>query len=151
VFREGNAERLANRFEYTINNMIEAGWLDEKAAAKMKLPKVAPRATSGQLSGPKGHVIEAVQKELAKLGFSQDQLLVGGLVIKTTLDQKAQQAAVDAVNKFYPSNAPDDLRIGLVGIRPGTGEILALYGGRDYLERQLNDATQSITQAGSTF
>ncbi|MGA1670449.1 MAG: transglycosylase domain-containing protein, partial [Candidatus Nanopelagicaceae bacterium] len=25
------------------------------------------------------------------------------------------------------------------------------YGGRDYLERQLNDATQGITQAGSTF
>jgi len=67
------------------------------------------------------------------------------------LDQKAQQSAVDAVNKFYPKNAPKDLRIGLVGIRPGTGEILALYGGRDYLERQLNDATQSITQAGSTF
>jgi membrane peptidoglycan carboxypeptidase len=151
VFREGNAERLANRFEYTKNNMIEAGWLDEKDAAKMKLPTVAPRSTSGQLSGPKGHIIESVQKELAKIGFSQDQLLVGGLVIKTTLDQKAQQSAVDAVNKFYPKNAPADLRIGLVGIRPGTGEILALYGGRDYLERQLNDATQSITQAGSTF
>jgi hypothetical protein len=150
-FKEGNAERLANRFEYVKNNMIDAGWLTEEKAAKMKLPSVAPRSTSGQLSGPKGHVIEAVQKELAKLGFSQDQLLVGGLVIKTTLDQKAQQSAVDAVNKFYPSKAPADLRIGLVAIRPGTGEVLAMYGGRDYLERQLNDATQSIAQAGSTF
>jgi len=151
VFKEGNAERLANRFEYVKNNMIDAGWLTEEDAAKMKLPTVAPRATSGQLSGPKGHVIEAVQKELAKLGFSQEQLLVGGLVIKTTLDQRAQQSAVDAVNKFYPNKAPADLRIGLAAIRPGTGEVLALYGGRDYLKRQLNDATQSITQAGSTF
>ena len=151
VFKEGNAERLANRFEYVKNNMINEGWLNEADAAKMNLPTVAPRATSGQLSGPKGHVIEAIQKELAKLGFSQDQLLVGGLVIKTTLDQRAQQSAVDAVNKFYPSKAPADLRIGLAAIRPGTGEVLALYGGRDYLERQLNDATQSITQAGSTF
>ena len=151
VYQKGNAERLANRFEYVKKNMIEAGWLTEKEAAKMKVPSVAPRSTSGQLSGPKGHIIEAVQKELAKLGFTQDQLLVGGLVIKTTLDQKAQQSAVDAVNKFYPAKAPADLRIGLVAIRPGTGEILALYGGRDYLERQLNDATQSIAQAGSTF
>ena len=151
VFAEGNAERLANRFEYVKNNMLEEGWLTEEEAAKMKLPEVAPRATSGQLSGPKGHVIEAVQKELSKFGFTPDQLLVGGLVIKTTLDQQAQQSAVDAVNRFYPSNAPEDLRIGLVAIRPGTGEVLALYGGRDYLERQLNDATQSITQAGSTF
>ncbi len=151
VYQKGNAERLANRFEYVKKNMIEAGWLTEKEAAKMKVPSVAPRSTSGQLSGPKGHIIEAVQKELAKLGFTQDQLLVGGLVIKTTLAQKAQQSAVDAVNKFYPAKAPADLRIGLVAIRPGTGEILALYGGRDYLERQLNDATQSIAQAGSTF
>lgn len=151
AFKEGNAERLANRFEYVKNNMIDAGWLTEKEAKQMKLPKVAPRATSGQLSGPKGHVIEAVQKELAKLGFTQDQLLVGGLVIRTTLDQRAQQAAVDAVNKYYPSKAPDDLRIGLAAIRPGTGEVVALYGGRDYLQRQLNDATQSIAQAGSTF
>jgi membrane peptidoglycan carboxypeptidase len=151
AFAEGNAERLANRFEYVKNNMLDEGWLSKEEAEKMKLPEVAPRATSGQLSGPKGHVIEAVQKELAKLGFSQDQLLVGGLVIKTTLEQKAQQSAIDAVNRFYPANAPEDLRIGLVAIRPGTGEVLALYGGRDYLERQLNDATQSIAQAGSTF
>ena len=151
AFKEGNKERLIARFEYVKKGMVDAGWLDEKDAAKMKFPTVAPRSTSGQLSGPKGHVIEAVQKELAKLGFSQDQLVVGGLVIKTTLDQKAQQSAVDAVNKFYPSKAPDNLRIGLVAIRPGTGEIVALYGGRDYLARQLSDATQSIALAGSTF
>ena len=151
MYKKGNAERLAGRFEYVKNNMVEAGWLSKEDAAKMKLPVVAPRATSGQLSGPKGHIIEAVQKELAKLGFSQDQLLVGGLVIKTTLDQQAQQSAVDAVNKLYPSKAPENLHIGLVAIRPGTGEIVALYGGRDYLQRQLSDATQSIALAGSTF
>ncbi|MSV38927.1 MAG: penicillin-binding protein [Actinobacteria bacterium] len=151
AFKEGNKERLVARFEYVKKGMVDAGWLSVKDAAKMKLPTVAPRSSSGQLSGPKGHIIEAVQKELAKLGFSQDQLLVGGLVIKTTLDQKAQQSAVDAVNKFYPSKAPDNLRIGLVAIRPGTGEVVALYGGRDYLARQLSDATQSIALAGSTF
>ena len=72
AFKEGNAERLANRFEYVKNNMIDAGWLTEEEAAKMKLPTILPRATSGQLSGPKGHIIEAVQKELVKLGFSQE-------------------------------------------------------------------------------
>jgi membrane peptidoglycan carboxypeptidase len=151
MYQKGNAERLANRFEYVKNNMIDAGWLKKADAEKMKLPTISPRATSGQLSGPKGHIIEAVQKELAKLGFSQEQLLVGGLVIKTTLNEQAQQSAVDAVNKFYPANAPDNLRIGLVAIRPGTGEVIALYGGRDYVQRQLNDATQSIALAGSTF
>ena len=151
AFKEGNEARLIARFEYVKSGMVDAGWLSESDAAKMKFPGVAPRSTSGQLSGAKGHIIEAVQKELAKLGFSQDQLLVGGYVIKTTIDQRAQQSAVDAVNKFYPKKAPDNLRIGLVAIRPGTGEIVALFGGRDYLARQLSDATQSIALAGSTF
>jgi membrane peptidoglycan carboxypeptidase len=146
-----NEERLKGRFQYVINGMLDRKWITAEDAAKAKYPRVIPRTKTGQLSGPKGHIVAAVQKEMAKLGFSEDQLLVGGLVIKTTLVQRAQQAAVDAVTKLYPKKAPDNLRIGLAAIRPGTGEIIAMYGGRDYLVRQLNDATQSIALAGSTF
>ena len=146
-----NEVRLKNRFDYVINGMLEKKWITPEDAAKTKFPAVIPRTKSGQLSGPKGHIVAAVQKEMGKLGFSEDQLLVGGLVIKTTLDQRAQQSAVDAVTKLYPKKAPDNLHIGLAAIRPGTGEIIAMYGGADYLERQLNDATQSIALAGSTF
>jgi membrane peptidoglycan carboxypeptidase len=148
---EENAVRLENRFQYVIDGMLNEGWITQEQADKAKFPVVAPRVTSGTLSGPKGHVISQVQRDLGRLGFTEEQLLEGGLVIRTTLVQKAQQSAVDAVTKLYPKKAPDNLRIGLVAIRPGTGEIVALYGGRDYLERQLNDATQSIALAGSTF
>jgi len=146
-----NEERLKNRYQYVINGMLDKEWITPEEAAKTKFPTVIPRTKSGQLSGPKGHIVAAVQKEMGKLGFSEDQLLVGGLVIKTTLDQRAQQSAVDAVTKLYPKKAPDNLHIGLAAIRPGTGEIIAMYGGADYLKRQLNDATQSIALAGSTF
>jgi membrane peptidoglycan carboxypeptidase len=146
-----NEERLKNRFEYVIKGMLDKEWITPEDAAKIKFPTVTPRTKSGQLSGPKGHIVAAVQKEMGKLGFTEDQLLIGGLVIKTTLDQRAQQAAVDAVTKLYPKKAPDNLHIGLAAIRPGTGEIIAMYGGADYLARQLNDATQSIALAGSTF
>jgi len=148
---EENGVRLENRFQYVINGMLNQGWITQEQADKAKFPTVAPRVTSGSLSGPKGHVISQVQRDLGRLGFSEEQLLEGGLIIRTTLVEKAQQSAVDAVTKFYPKKAPENLRIGLVAIRPGTGEIIALYGGRDYLERQLNDATQSIALAGSTF
>ena len=146
-----NAVRLENRFAYVIQGMLDQKWITEAEAKDAKFPRVAPRTTSGQLSGPKGYIIDAVQKELSKLGFTQDQLLVGGYVIKTTLDQRAQQAAVDAVNKFTPADAPENLHTALVAIRPGTGEVIAMYGGKDYVVRQLNDATQSIALAGSTF
>jgi membrane peptidoglycan carboxypeptidase len=151
AFNKENRPRLENRFVYVVKGMVEKGWLTEKEGAKLKIPYIAPRATSGSLSGPKGHIIEAVRKELIKFGFTEDQIMVGGLVVKTTLVQQAQQAAVDAVNKQAPTKAPDNLHIGLVAIRPGTGEIIAMYGGKDYLTRQLNDATQAIAQAGSTF
>jgi len=146
-----NQKRLENRFAYVIQGMLDKNWITEAEAQAAKLPVVVPRTTSGSLSGPKGYIIDAVQKELSKVGFTQDQLLVGGYVIKTTLDSKAQQSAVDAVNKLTPKKAPENLHTALVAIRPGTGEVIAMYGGKDYVTRQLNDATQSIALAGSTF
>jgi membrane peptidoglycan carboxypeptidase len=146
-----NLARLEARFKYVIDGMLEEKWITAEEAKAAKMPSIAPRTTGGSLSGPKGYIIDATQKELSKLGFTQEQLMVGGYVIKTTLEQRAQQSAVDAVNKLYPSKAPANLHIGLVAIRPGTGEVVAMYGGKDYVVRQLNDATQSIALAGSTF
>ncbi|MFM1968409.1 MAG: hypothetical protein RL590_1266 [Actinomycetota bacterium] len=152
-FREGNKERLEARYKYVLNNMVSEGWLDEADAEKFKkkLPSIRPRLSTGQLAGNKGHLIEAVRKELNALGFADEQLMIGGLIVRTTLEKDAQLAAEAAVFNQAPKKAPDNLHIGLVSIRPGTGEIVAMYGGKDYLERQLNDATQGITQAGSTF
>ena len=149
--RARNLARLEARFKYVIDGMLEAKWITAEEAKTAKMPTISPRTTGGSLSGPKGYIIDSVQKELSKLGFTQEQLMVGGYVIKTTLEQRAQQSAVDAVNKLYPSKAPANLHIGLVAIRPGTGEVIAMYGGKDYVVRQLNDATQSIALAGSTF
>ena len=150
-YSKENADRLTNRFNYVVNGMLDANWITQKEVDSIKFPLVRERITSGSLSGPKGHVIALAQKELNSLGFNDDQLMIGGLIVRTTLDQKAQQSAVDAVDKQTPAKAPEDLHIGLVAIRPGTGEIIALYGGKDYLVRQLSDATQAIALAGSTF
>ena len=150
-YSKANEKRLTDRFAYVVKGMVEAEWLTAEDAAKIKFPTIAPRVTSGSLSGPKGHIIEAVSKELKSLGFTEEQLLVGGLVIKTTIDQRAQTAAVDAINKLTPTKVPENLHIALVAIRPGTGEVIAMYGGADYLKRQLNDATQAIALGGSTF
>lgn len=150
-YSEANAKRLESRFKYVIDGMLASKWITQVQFDKAKFPVIRPRLTSGSLSGPKGYVIAAAQLELNKLGFSDDQLLIGGLIVKTTLDQSAQQGAVDAVAKQTPKNAPKNLHVGLVAIKPGSGQIIALYGGSDYLVRQLSDATQSIALAGSTF
>jgi membrane peptidoglycan carboxypeptidase len=150
-FKKENLPRLEKRFAYVIDGMVEANWLDAEIAKKIKFPVINPRVTSGALAGPKGYVISWVEKELNKLGFTDEQLLIGGYIIKTTLVKDAQEAAVAAVNKEAPTKAPDNLHIGLAAIKPGTGEILAMYGGQDYLKYQFNAATQGIASGGSSF
>ena len=150
-FKKDNLPRLEKRFNYVINGMVDAKWLTKEEAAKAKFPVINPRVTSGALAGPKGYVISWVEHELNQLGFTDEQLLVGGYIIKTTLVKDAQEAAVAAVNQEAPAKAPDNLHIGLVSIKPGTGEILAMYGGKDYLKYQFNAATQGIASGGSSF
>ena len=150
-YSKANADRLTARFAYVLSGMVTEKWITPEDAVTAKFPVIRARVTSGSLSGPKGYVMALAQKELNSLGFSDSQLLIGGLIVRTTLDQKAQQSAVDAVDKQTPKRVPPHLHVGLVAIRPGTGEIVALYGGKDYLVRQLSDATQSIALAGSTF
>jgi len=150
-YGEGNKKRLEGRFDYVIKNMVSSKWITPAQAAKAKLPVIKNPITGGEFAGPTGYLLMTIKNELAKLGFTEDQLLVGGLRVKTTFERAAQQAAVDAVDTQAPKNAPADLHIGLASVRPGTGEVVAMYGGKDYLTRQLNDATQGITMAGSTF
>ena len=150
-FKKENLPRLEKRFIYVIDGMVDAGWLEKEKAEKLKFPIINPRITSGALAGPKGYVISWVERELNQLGFTDEQLMIGGYIIKTTLVKDAQEAAVAAVNKEAPTKAPENLHIGLVAIKPGTGEILAMYGGQDYLKYQFNAATQGITSGGSSF
>ena len=150
-FKKENLPRLEARFKYVLDGMVEKKWLDKEKADAVKFPIINPRVTSGALAGPKGYVISWVERELNLLGFTDEQLMIGGYIIKTTLAKEAQEAAVFAVIKEAPTKVPENLHIGLVAIKPGTGEILAMYGGQDYLKYQFNAATQGITSGGSSF
>lgn len=150
-FKPGNSVRLINRFNGIKANMVDEGWLTQDQASSISFPKFGAGKVEDINSSNRGHLIAAIKTELSDLGFTEDVLTVGGYVVQTTLDQSAQRYAEFAVETQRPIDSPKDLHIGLASVRPGTGEIVALYGGRDYLERQLNDATQAIAQAGSTF
>jgi len=77
--------------------------------------------------------------------------------IHTTIDLELQQAAeaalkrqLDRLDTLY---AKQDLKpqAALVALDPHTGNILAMVGGRNYAETQLNRATDARRQPGSTF
>lgn len=143
--------RLLARWNYVLDGMVKEKWLTPALRAQQVFPFIQPRVSPGSLAGPKGYVISWVENQLQQFGFTQEQLLQGGLVVKTTLVRKDQQAAVDAVAKRTPKAPFNNLRVALVSIEPGTGAVLAMYGGQDYLKSQYNNATQATAQAGSSF
>ena len=150
-FKPGNLPRLINRFNGIKKKMIEEAWMSEQDAKSIVFPKFGSKKVEDINFSNRGHLIAAIKSELSELGFGEDVLTVGGYLVHTTLSQSAQSYAEQAVESQRPTDSPKDLHIGLATVRPKTGEVVALYGGSNYLERQLNDATQAIAQAGSTF
>jgi membrane peptidoglycan carboxypeptidase len=139
------------RWTYVLDGMVKKGWLSASQRSAARYPTdLQPLASSSYLGGPNGYLLSTVQIELESHGISEDRLNRGGLRIITTIDAAAQQAAV-AVIAPKIATYPADVHVGLVAVEPGTGKMLAMYGGRDYISQPFNDVTQGSAQMGSTF
>lgn len=90
---------------------------------------------------------------LPELGASPEvrskRLFTGGFTIKTTLDPKAQEAAVASVQAALPD--PADPEAAVASVVPGDGAIRILSGGRDFATRKFDLASQGRRQPGSSF
>ncbi len=150
---DSNLERLQGRYAYVLEGMADEGWVTpaERDAALDAFPEIAERRANQKFGGPNGYLLRMVQDEVLSMGFTEAEVEGGGLRIVSTFDRRAQRSAVAAVKDQGPRTGTDGLRIGLAAVEPVTGEVVAIYGGADYLENQLNNATQAISQAGSTF
>jgi len=148
----GDQTRLRERWNYVLDGMVSAGWLTPDERARAKFPKFTKyRPTKTSMAGPNGYLLDAVQREMLDRGYTQSDLDLGGFRVVTTFDKDMQQDAVEAIDSAAPYNRDRFLRLGLASVRPGTGEVVALYGGSDYLENQYSDADQASAMAGSTF
>ena len=139
------------RWNYVLAGMVEKGWITQAERDATKFPKFVAAGSTTRFGGTTGYLLQAVRSELSRRGLTDDQINAGGLRIVTTFDRDAQRSAVQAVKDEVPTTGAKGLRVGLVAVRPGTGEVVAMYGGADYASNQVNNATQAIGQAGSTF
>ena len=149
-------ELAKKRWKAALANMEEEGWLEEGAADRARYPDLRKPGsggkTGGRLSGPRGHVLKSVEQELAAIGLSPEDISHAGLRVTTTIDPLAQAAAAAAMDRVLPpGKVPADLLSALVAVEPGTGAVKAMYGGRDYTKRFINDATDNARQPGSSF
>jgi peptidoglycan glycosyltransferase len=147
---EKNPEGAKTRWNYVLDGMVSGGNLKPEQRQGLQYPQVVTVASTKDKSmdtGPEGLIKTQVLKELSAAGISEQQLNTAGLQITTTIDQKAQQAAVNAANKTMEGE-PDKLRTAAVSVDPRTGAVRAYYGGND---GQGYDFANAGLQPGSSF
>lgn len=140
------------RWNYVLDGMVGDGAIPASVRATAQFPQVLPaQQNQNYYAGTNGYLLQAVRTWITQnTSYTTDDLDRGGLRITTSFSARAQAAAVAAVDSL-PKPQPQGFHVGLVSIDPATGQVKALYGGADYLQRQRNAATQDIAQAGSTF
>ncbi|MVU80005.1 penicillin-binding protein [Nocardia sp. ET3-3] len=148
---EKNPEGAKTRWNYVLDGMVDGGNLPAADRKTMQYPDVIPAAQASHDktldAGPEGLIKTAVLKELEAAGITEHDLNTEGLQITTTIDPKAQQSVVDAVNKVMDGE-PDKLRTAAVSVDPKTGAVRAYYGGSD--GQGLDYANQGLPP-GSSF
>ncbi|TDD24838.1 penicillin-binding protein [Kribbella turkmenica] len=144
-------KRIIDRYQYVIDGMRQMGTITESQAARyrVKLPALNKKQKNDRYRGPKGFLLDMARKELVRRGFDEDQISGGGLKVTTTFNYNQQKKMVEAATKELPKKR-DNLHVGMATVQPGTGALLAMYGGPDYLKSQLNWATLRA-RPGSSF
>ena len=142
-----NPELALKRRSIVLARMEEAGFIDASERAEAEATPLALKPAE-----PKFWVSQApwfsswVQQELPRV-LSKEQLEVGGLTVRSTLNLNWQRQAQTTINQF----APGQMEGALVSMEPGTGVVRAMVGGKDFNKSQFNRAAQALRSPGSTF
>jgi membrane peptidoglycan carboxypeptidase len=139
------AENARSRWEYVRAGMVALRYLRPDEAAALTFPqnvrRYDPRTRRSGLDRPTGLVVNHVLSELRQVdpfqGKGPGYVENGGFRIVTTIDRRAQdaaEAAADIRRKTAPDvvrDQPKNWQAALVAVEPGTGRVLAYYGGNN--------------------
>ncbi len=158
--------KLVGRWHYVLTNMVRDGVLTQQQADAQTFPKVlSENQLASGWTGSKGYIMQQVESELENTyGFTEQQIDSRGLKIVTTINSGMMNELYRAVRanlqqmKDDGAPLPEYAHVGALLEQPGTGDILAFYGGPNYdasncakIFCQLNMATQNREQVGSSF
>ncbi|BFP54999.1 transglycosylase domain-containing protein [Streptomyces griseus] len=158
VAHPDNKPAAQRRWNYVLNGMVKEDWLPAAERATTRFPTPGEAKPSTGLSGQRGYIVQAVEDYLNRHGILDEKTLAtGGYRITTTLDKTKQDAFVKAVDTNVTARtstdrkADRDVRVGGASIVPGSGAVVALYGGIDYTKQYVSNATRRDYQVGSVF
>ncbi|PKQ03750.1 MAG: hypothetical protein CVT72_14120 [Alphaproteobacteria bacterium HGW-Alphaproteobacteria-11] len=139
-------ERARTRASQVLDRLVTSGTLtaQEVAGARANPADVVVRARAeGQ-----EYFVDWVAGQVAAAMPGT----TGRYTVRTTLDPRRQKAATAAIEKALADNG-EERRLSqgaFVALGPD-GAVLAMVGGRSYLESQFNRASQALRQPGSAF
>lgn len=163
------AERERNT---TLARMVDADKITQKESDAAKKEPITVRPV-WRRSYEASYAMDAIRRDL-EIILEKQNIELGGLTIVTTIDQRLQTIAEEALDKKlreterisgYPHQTraawqkiPEDQRKtpqyiqgAAVLIENRTGAVMALVGGRDANESKFNRAIQARRQIGSVF
>ncbi len=152
-----NLQKVTERRNQVLDSMTEAHEIsaEQASAAKQTALDIRKISNGKDLQGMPYFSQFAVET-LPKIISDPDALQHSR--VYTTIDPDLQRAAyrivndrLDKLDKYFPKKPKGNLQAALVALRPKTGEIVAMVGGRDFLETQFNRATDAQRQPGSVF
>lgn len=146
-------------------NVVLGKMLEDKLITRRQydaaLKEVIQRRELIKVTNDAPYYVDYLRRELAE-NYPQDQLTKEGLRIFTSLDlalqRTAEKSLADGLKRLeetYPylkkRGEDDDLEGAIIVLKPQTGEIKAMVGGREYGKSQFNRIFQSRRQPGSVF
>ena len=143
-----NPDRAIERSHVVLRRMREEGFITEaqERAARATRIRIVPFPGA---TDPRGGYAKEFLRQKFRDQFGGDH--PPDWEVRTTfvpeLQKLAERAVSDGLRRF---NAPG-LQAALVVLDPGSGDILALVGGRDFRQTQFNRGVRSHRQPGSAF
>lgn len=152
-----NPEKVTERRNQVLISMLEAGEITpEQFNQARNAPYEIKQAASKQDLQGMPYFSQYVVDTLP--GVVTDPDALQHLRVYTSIDPDLQRIAYETVSKrleklekYFPKQPKGNLNAALVAMRPKTGEIVAMVGGRDYTQNQFNRATSAMRQPGSVF
>ena len=144
---DDNMEGAKQRQAYVISEMLQAGFITTESAqiALASDVKIAPEPEQDPQFG---YILDAATERANELLPE----LPDDMVIRLTVDAEMQTKVSEALEARMDAEA-EEAKAGQTAavLMNRRGQVIALYGGRDYTENQFNRATQARRQPGSAF
>lgn len=142
-----NPDLALQRRATVLRRMRESGFIDDlQLQSANNSPLLLQPAEPKYWTSRAPYFTSWVAQELPKV-LSPEDLEVGGLTIRTSLNMSWQEGAQATINK----HARGSMEGAVVSMEPGTGLVRTMVGGKDFNKSQFNRASQALRSPGSTF